>query len=71
MLIENMNEGSRFMHARGPPTKNVRMCFTFADGDTRKGRVINFTGNGGTNDSPIGEFLGNLRMQVDQDAQIR
>lgn len=66
-----MEEGIRFMNPHGSLVKNVRMCFTFADGDTRKGRVINFTGNGGTNNSPIGEFLGNLRMQVDRDAQVR
>ncbi|RAR04662.1 f-box domain-containing protein [Stemphylium lycopersici] len=71
VLIENMEEGIRFMNPHGSLVKNVRMCFTFADGDTRKGRVINFTGNGGTNNSPIGEFLGNLRMQVDRDAQVR
>ena len=59
------------MHARGPPTKNVRMCFTFADGDKRKGRVINYTNNGGINDSPIDEFRGNLRMQVDKEDQIK
>ena len=59
------------MRARGEATRNVKMCFTFADGDKRKGRVINFTSNGGINDSPIGEYIGSLRMQVDKEDQIR
>lgn len=71
VLIESRTEGSRFMHARGPGVRNVKMCFTFADGDKRKGRVINYTSNGGINDSPIDEYRFALRMQVDQDAQIR
>ncbi|KAL1800195.1 hypothetical protein ACET3X_000537 [Alternaria dauci] len=71
VLIEDMKEGAQFMDARGPSTKHVRMCFTFADGDTRKGRVISYTGNGGINNSPIAEFSGPLRMQVDRAAQIK
>lgn len=72
MLIEDPIEGYQFMHTRGPPTKHVKMCFTFADdGDRRKGRVINYTANGGINNSPIAEFRGNLRMQVDREAQIK
>ena len=59
------------MHAHGPLTRNVKMCFTFADGDKRRGRVINFTSNGGINDSPIDEYQGALRMQADKEAQIR
>lgn len=59
------------MHDRGPLTEKVKMCFTFADGDKRKGRVINYTANGGINDSPIAEFRGLMRMQVDKEAQIR
>jgi hypothetical protein len=70
VLIEDMKEGARFMDARGPPTKNVKMCFTFADGDTTKGRVFNYNSGGGLNNSPIAEYTGALRMQVDQDAQI-
>ncbi|CAO2656318.1 Nn.00g051210.m01.CDS01 [Neocucurbitaria sp. VM-36] len=71
VLIQDRTEGSRFMHARGPLTRNVKMCFTFADGDKRRGRVINFTSNGGINDSPIDEYQGALRMQADKEAQIR
>ncbi|OAL46051.1 dna repair protein-like protein rad18 [Pyrenochaeta sp. DS3sAY3a] len=71
VLIESRNEGSNFMHSRGPKTENVKMCFTFADGDKRRGRVINFTASGGINDSPIDEFRGQLRMQADKDDQIR
>lgn len=71
VLIESREEGSRFMHAGGPGVRNVKMCFTFADGSKRKGRVINYTSNGGINDSPIDEYRFPLRMQVDQDAQIR
>ncbi|KAF1843906.1 dna repair protein-like protein rad18 [Cucurbitaria berberidis CBS 394.84] len=71
VLIEDRTEGSRFMHARGPPTRNVKMCFTFADGDKRRGRVINFTSNGGINDSPIDEYRGVLRMQADKEDRIR
>lgn len=71
MLIEDMKEGAQFMNARGPSTSKVRMCFTFADGDTRKGRVFNYTNNGGINNSPIAEYSGPLRMQVDMDAQIK
>lgn len=59
------------MHARGTATKNVRMCFTFADGDKRKGRVIGYTSSGGINDSPIEEWKSPLRMQVDKEDQIR
>ena len=71
VLIENMDEGYEFIRGRGPLTQNVKMCFTFADGDTRKGRVFNGTNSGGVNNSPIAEFTGAMRMQVDQDAQIR
>ncbi|CAG5148218.1 uncharacterized protein ALTATR162_LOCUS2168 [Alternaria atra] len=71
VLIEDMKEGAQFMNARGPSTSKVRMCFTFADGDTRKGRVFNYTNNGGINNSPIAEYSGPLRMQVDMDAQIK
>lgn len=71
VLIESRDEGSKFMHARGPMTRNVRMCFAFADGNQRKGRVINYTSNGGINDSPIDEYRFSLRMQVDREAQIR
>ena len=66
-----MKEGSQFMSARGPLTEKVRMCFTFADGDTRKGRVFNYTNADGINNSPIAEYTGTLRMQVDQDAEIK
>ncbi|KAI8939595.1 hypothetical protein NX059_003359 [Plenodomus lindquistii] len=69
VLIENRKEGSQFMHAR--TMRNVKMCFTFADGDKRKGRVINYTNNGGINDSPIDEYRFALRMQLDQEAQIQ
>lgn len=65
-----MAEAYKFMDPRSRP-RNVKMCFTFADGDNRKGRVISFSPNGGVNNSPIDEYMGNLRMQVDQDAQIR
>ncbi|CAE7209583.1 hypothetical protein P3342_011903 [Pyrenophora teres f. teres] len=71
VLIENIREGLDFITEQGPLTKNVRMCFTFADGDTRRGRVINRTAGGGVNNSPIAEFAGAMRMQVDRDAQIR
>ncbi|KAF2849389.1 dna repair protein-like protein rad18 [Plenodomus tracheiphilus IPT5] len=71
VLIESREEGSRFMHTGGQAVRNVRMCFTFADGDQRKGRVMNFTSSGGINDSPIDEYRFALRMQLDQDAQIR
>ena len=70
MLIEDMKEAFDFMNSRGPSTRNVKMCFTFAPDDPRKGRVINYTGNG-INNSPISEFKGNLRMQVDRQDQIR
>ncbi|KAL6149920.1 Structural maintenance of chromosomes protein 6 [Exserohilum turcicum] len=70
ILIESMAEAYKFMDPRSRP-RNVKMCFTFADGDNRKGRVISFSPNGGVNNSPIDEYMGNLRMQVDQDAQIR
>lgn len=59
------------MSRRGPQTKNVKMCFTFRDGDKTRGRVINYTGHGGINNSPIDEFRGQMRMQVDKDTQIR
>ncbi|KAF7445023.1 Smc Chromosome segregation ATPase [Pyrenophora tritici-repentis] len=71
VLIENLQEGSNFIADQGPLTKNVRMCFTFADGDTRRGRVINRSPAGGINNSPIAEYTGAMRMQVDRDAQIR
>ncbi|KAH8643801.1 P-loop containing nucleoside triphosphate hydrolase protein [Alternaria alternata] len=64
VLIEDMKEGAHFMDARGKSTEHVKMCFTFADGDTRKGRVISYTNNGGINNSPIAEYSGPLRMQV-------
>jgi hypothetical protein len=71
VLIENPEEGSEFMRRRGPATRNVKMCFTFSAEGRTKGRVINYTGNGGINNSPIPEFSGKLRMQVDQADQIR
>jgi hypothetical protein len=71
VLIESPREGAQFMHSRGPRTRNVKMCFTFKDGDKTKGRVINYTGNGGVNNSPIDEFRGQFRMQVDKEAQLR
>lgn len=51
--------------------RNVKMCFTFADGDTRRGRVFSYSGSGAINNSPIDEYIGNMRMQVDQNAQIK
>ncbi|KAI4955545.1 hypothetical protein J4E91_001406 [Alternaria rosae] len=71
VLIENMDEGAQFMFNRGPPTTNVKMCFTFADGDTTKGRVFVYNSGGGINNSPIAEYTGALRMQVDKGAQIK
>lgn len=59
------------MKDRGPLSTNVKMCFTFSNGDKRRGRVINYTGAGGINNSPIDEYRGQLRMQVDKEAQIR
>jgi len=55
----------------GPLTWNVRMCFTFSNRDKRHGRAIQITGAGGLNNSPIDEYKGQLRMQVDKDAQIQ
>jgi len=52
-------------------SNNVKMCFTFSNGDKRRGRVINYTGSGGINNSPIDEYRGQLRMQVDKEDQIR
>lgn len=71
VLIENAEEGQKFMTERGPLSTNVKMCFTFSNGDKRRGRVINYTGAGGVNNSPIDEYRGQLRMQVDKEAQIR
>ncbi|KAH3959623.1 hypothetical protein HBH98_194150 [Parastagonospora nodorum] len=71
VLMESRNEGLRFMEGRGPLTRNVKMCFTFADGNKRRGRTINYTASGGTNDSPIDEFRGALRMQADKGDQIK
>jgi hypothetical protein len=71
VLIEDMKEGAKFMDDRGPPTTNVKMCFTFADGDTTKGRVINYNNAGGINNSPIAPFTGSLRMQMDHEAKIK
>jgi chromosome segregation ATPase len=70
ILIESRKEGYQFMNERGPLTRNVKMCFTFAEGSKSKGRTINYT-SGGLNDSPIDEFRGNLRMQADKEDQIR
>lgn len=71
VLIEKSDEGAQFMAERGPSSTNVKMCFTFSNGDKRRGRVINYTGAGGINNSPIDEYRGQLRMQVDKEAQIR
>ncbi|KAJ8107041.1 hypothetical protein OPT61_g9137 [Boeremia exigua] len=71
VLIEDSDEGARFMADQGSLRTNVKMCFTFSNGDKRRGRVINITGSGGINNSPIDEYRGQLRMQVDKDAQIR
>lgn len=71
VLIDSPREGLQFMDERGPMTRNVKMCFTFADGDRRRGRTINYTPSGGLNDSPIDEFRGALRMQADKGDQIK
>ncbi|KAF1928879.1 structural maintenance of chromosomes protein 6 [Didymella exigua CBS 183.55] len=71
VLIEGSDKGAQFMKERGPASTNVKMCFTFSNGDKRRGRVINYTGAGGINNSPIDEYRGQLRMQVDKAAQIR
>jgi chromosome segregation ATPase len=71
ILIESRTEGYQLMSDRGPQTRNVKMCFTFAESDKRRGRVINYTSNGGINDSPIDQYKGILRMQVDKDDQVR
>ncbi|KAF2827344.1 dna repair protein-like protein rad18 [Ophiobolus disseminans] len=71
VLIESHREGYQLMSDRGPRARNVKMCFTFAEDDTRKGRVINYSPSGGINDSPIDEYRGVSRMQVDKDDQIR
>jgi hypothetical protein len=71
VLIRNSDEGAQFMKERGALSTNVKMCFTFSNGDKRRGRVINYTGAGGINNSPIDEYRGQLRMQVDKEAQIR
>tara|TARA_R110002003_G_scaffold28_15_gene1640 strand:- start:17033 stop:19801 length:2769 start_codon:yes stop_codon:yes gene_type:complete len=71
ILIESRTEGYQLMSDRGPQTRNVTRCFTFAESDKRRGRVINYTTNGGINDSPIDEYKGILRMQVDKDDQVR
>ena len=59
------------MHTRGATTAKVKMCFTFADGDMRRGRAILRSGNGGINDSPIDEYQGRLRMQADKAEEVR
>lgn len=59
------------MADRGPMSNNVKMCFTFSSSGKRRGRVINYTGAGGINNSPIDEYRGQMRMQVDKEAQIR
>jgi len=71
VLIEKHEEGYKFMANGGSQARNVKMCFTFANGDSRKGRVINRTSGGAINDSPIDEFRGPLRMQADKEDQIR
>ncbi|KAH7085497.1 dna repair protein-like protein rad18 [Paraphoma chrysanthemicola] len=71
ILVESRTEGYQLMSARGPQTRNVKMCFTFAESDKRKGRVINYTPSGGINDSPIDEYVGVLRMQADKEDQVR
>lgn len=71
VLFESRAEGYKFMDERGPLTHKVKMCFTFADGNKRRGRVINYAPNGGLNDSPIDEYRGTLRMQADKADQIK
>lgn len=71
VLKESRADASQFMHSRGPLTRNVKMCFTFTDGDKRKGRTFNYTPSGAVNDSPIAQYNGNFRMQADKEDQIR
>jgi chromosome segregation ATPase len=71
VLIGERAKGADFMHGRDSNTRNVKMCFTFADGDRRKGRLYNYTSSGGVNNSPIDEYRGQLRMQADKEDQIR
>ncbi|KAH8727160.1 dna repair protein-like protein rad18 [Phaeosphaeriaceae sp. PMI808] len=71
VLIESRNEGFQFMNDRGPMARNVKMCFTFADGDKRRGRTITRSSSGGLNESPIDQYTGILRMQVDKEDQIK
>ena len=70
VLIGDRGKGADFMGGRGPQTRNVKMCFTFADGDKRRGRLYNYT-TGGVNNSPIDQYKGQLRMQADKEDQIR
>lgn len=71
VLIADSADGARFMAERGSMSKNVKMCFTFFNGDKRRGRLISYTGSGGINHSPIDEWRGQLRMQIDKEDQIR
>jgi hypothetical protein len=41
VLIRNSDEGAQFMKERGALSTNVKMCFTFSNGDKRRGRVMN------------------------------
>jgi chromosome segregation ATPase len=68
VLIESRSEGYKFMRDRA---QNVKMCFTFADGTTRRGRVLNYNSSSGINDSPIDEYRGVLRMQADKADQVK
>lgn len=60
------------MHQGGPSRRNVKMCFTMADGDPTKGHMISVNANSGSiNFGPIFAWVGKPRMQADKEEELR
>ena len=71
VLIKDREEAQEFMHRGGSPRRNVRFCFTMANGDPRKGHSIQISPQSGAMSiNPIMDYRGRGRMQADKEPQL-
>lgn len=72
VLIRDRKEAEQFMHRGGDLKRNVKMCFTMSDRDTKKGHAITVGAQSGAmTNNPIVAFTGSSRMQADKEPQLR
>ncbi|KAF2011722.1 P-loop containing nucleoside triphosphate hydrolase protein [Aaosphaeria arxii CBS 175.79] len=71
VLIPKRADAENFMHDGGARRTNVKMCFSFADGNPQKGHSITLNPNtGAIGLGPIDRFDGASRMQADKASQL-